>query len=218
MTAPIHQYRYYSPENASGEAGIRLSQRLVSILVEELPGSSVCELGCGNGFLADLLQAAGHEVVGVDVSESGIEIARRKLGERAELLCSPIDRRLVSRLGEARFAAVVSSEVIEHLYRPAELLETAYGLLKPGGLLVLTTPYHGYWKNLAIVALGKFDSHFTPLWDGGHIKFFNVRSLRTLVEQCGFIDVRFGYFGRVPGFWKSMVCITRKPGLRTPLE
>jgi hypothetical protein len=52
-------------------------------------------------------------------------------------------------------------------------LRQANALLRTRGHLVLTTPYHGYLKNLLIAALGKSDSHFDPLLDGGHIKFWD---------------------------------------------
>jgi hypothetical protein len=38
--------------------------------------------------------------------------------------------------------------------------------------LIITTPYHGYLKNIALSVSVKFDHHVNPLWDGGHIKFF----------------------------------------------
>jgi len=63
-------------------------------------------------------------------------------------------------------------EVIEHLYSPKTYLANIYNWLKDDGYLILTTPYHGYLKNLAIALFNKFDNHFNPLWEGGHIKFF----------------------------------------------
>jgi len=52
-----------------------------------------------------------------------------------------------------------------HRARPhtAEFVDTLRRLLKPGGRLVLTTPYHGYVKNLAIAVLGRWDAHADPL-------------------------------------------------------
>ena len=73
------------------------------------------------------------------------------------------------------------------------------------------TPYHGYVKNLVIAALGPFDAHVNPLWDGGHIKFFSPRTLSALVAGSGFAEIEFAYFGRAPWLWKSMVCVARKP-------
>jgi 2-polyprenyl-3-methyl-5-hydroxy-6-metoxy-1,4-benzoquinol methylase len=110
------------------------------------------------------------------------------------------------------YQVVTAVEVIEHLYAPRMLVDAAKVYLAPGGRLLLTTPYHGYWKNLAVAVTGKCDKHFNPLWDGGHVKFFSPSTLRKLLEQQGIGDVRFGFAGRFPGFRKSMVCSCRMNG------
>jgi 2-polyprenyl-3-methyl-5-hydroxy-6-metoxy-1,4-benzoquinol methylase len=128
----------------------------------------------------------------------------------AEFVCSFIDSKLAETLPAADFDLVISSDVIEHLYRPADLLEAAIAILKPGGHLIIGTPYHGYIKNLALSVSGRMDSHFTALWDGGHIKFFSVRTLTELIRHYGFTDLSFSYYGRAPYMWKNMFCHARK--------
>jgi 2-polyprenyl-6-hydroxyphenyl methylase/3-demethylubiquinone-9 3-methyltransferase len=76
------------------------------------------------------------------------------------------------------------------------------------GVAVISTPYHGYWKNLAQALTGKMDGHFTALWDHGHIKFWSMRTLGELLREAGFVDVRFG---RVPALAKSMAAVAKKP-------
>ncbi|MGD0444807.1 MAG: methyltransferase domain-containing protein [Edaphobacter sp.] len=61
-----------------------------------------------------------------------------------------------------------------------------FALLKPGGIIVITTPYHGYLKNLMLAVFGKMDSHFTVLWDHGHIKFWSRRTLAMALTEVGF--------------------------------
>jgi 2-polyprenyl-3-methyl-5-hydroxy-6-metoxy-1,4-benzoquinol methylase len=169
----------------------------------------VCDLGCGNGHLAGQLAANGYQVTGVDASPSGIEIAGQQYPE-VKFVCTLIDRLLPQAVGGAKFDLVISSDVIEHLYRPADLLEAAVELLKPRGHLLLGTPYHGYVKNLALSISGRMDSHFTALWDGGHIKFFSIKTLSTIIEQHGFSDSKFFFYGRAPYLWKNMICHARK--------
>ena len=104
------------------------------------------------------------------------------------------------------FDVVISVEVIEHLFDPKQLIRSAKQCLKPGGTLILTTPYHGYWKNLALALSGKMDSHHTVLWDGGHIKFFSVPTLTQLLTTEGCTNIQFHFAGRFPYLWKSMLC------------
>ena len=75
------------------------------------------------------------------------------------------------------FDTVLSAEVVEHLFLPRELFARAREALGDGGRLVVTTPYHGYAKNLALAVFGQFDQHWVPLSDYGHIKFFSKATL-----------------------------------------
>jgi hypothetical protein len=83
-------------------------------------------------------------------------------------------------------------------------------LIVPGGVGLLSTPYHGYWKNLALAVAGKWDRHLTALWQGGHVKFFSVNTLGALLSEVGFKDIRFVHVGRIPPLAKSMIAIVRK--------
>lgn len=109
------------------------------------------------------------------------------------------------------FDAVVSTEVIEHLYDPRSFARNVYHLLRPGGLAILSTPYHGYVKNVALAVTGKFDAHFTALWDGGHIKFWSRKTILSLLEETGFQLRACTGAGRMPYLWKSMVVSAHRP-------
>ena len=74
----------------------------------------------------------------------------------------------------------------------------------------MTTPYHGYLKNLAISVIGGWDRHADPLWDGGHIKFFSRRTITRLLNEAGFRVVSFNGVGRLHYLWKSMVVVAVK--------
>lgn len=212
MKGALKTYRHFdwhSPEAANGKSGEGLAELLVALVKKLDNVARVCDLGCGNGYLAGQLAANGYQVTGVDASPSGTEIAGRHY-PGVNFVCALIDRHLPQAMGGAKFDLVISSDVIEHLYRPADILEAAAELLEPQGHLLLGTPYHGYVKNLALSITGRMDAHFTALWDGGHIKFFSVNTLSTIIEQHGFSDLRFFFYGRAPYMWKNMICQARK--------
>jgi 2-polyprenyl-6-hydroxyphenyl methylase/3-demethylubiquinone-9 3-methyltransferase len=173
-----------------------------------LASKRIFDLGCGNGSVAAALARHGFEVTGVDPSEEGIAQANRHHPGLRFTLGSAYDD-LAGRYG--RFPIVLSLEVVEHVYFQRRYARTLLNLLEPGGVAIVSTPYHGYWKNVALAVSGKMDVHFTALWDHGHIKFWSTKTLTTLLEEAGFIDVRFSRVGRVPLLAKSMVATARKP-------
>lgn len=212
MTQSYRDYGYRSPDPGSGEAGRALAARFVALAGACGTGLRICDLGCGNGFLASLLGHEGHHVTGVDASPSGIEVARRHYeNDRVKFVRSELDA-LAAAPDLGKFDVVVSSDVVEHLYRPSDLVVAARHLLDPGGTLIVGTPYHGWLKNVAIAVSGKWDSHHGPLWDGGHIKFFSPRTLSQLVADAGFSVRSFHFHGRAPYLWKNMICVASRDG------
>lgn len=198
-----YDWRTSDPTNAHGY--------ITNPVLSFLPGGGklkIADLGCGNGYLARILDEMGHQVSALDSSEDGIRIAK-EASPSIDFRCLSLYEDIAAHIG-SDYDVVISSEVIEHLYDPRTFLRNASAILKNGGALILTTPYHGYLKNLALAVTGKMDKHFTVGWDCGHIKFFSVKSLSAMVEEQGFHDIRFKFAGRVPFLWKSMVLCAKK--------
>lgn len=95
---------------------------------------TTCDLGCGTGWLTGILAAFGP-AVGVELSNVAVEQASKRY-PNARFVCSDI----LQWQPEERFDVVVSQEVIEHFQDQARYLSVAHKILKPGGLIVLTTP------------------------------------------------------------------------------
>jgi 2-polyprenyl-3-methyl-5-hydroxy-6-metoxy-1,4-benzoquinol methylase len=165
----------------------------------------VIDAGCGNGVLADFLQRNGFQVKAIDSDANGIAIATRKF---------PAVRFAIGSFGEPsdeQVDLVVSTEVIEHLYSPHELGNYSFSALRPGGTLMISTPYHGFLKNLALALTDSWDKHLTVNWHGGHIKFWSRKTLTEMLTRAGFEVTGFAGVGRFPYLWKSMILIARKP-------
>jgi 2-polyprenyl-3-methyl-5-hydroxy-6-metoxy-1,4-benzoquinol methylase len=206
-----NEFRWAHAGAGNGASGEGLARTFIS-MVKDLKGvDTICDLGCGNGYLTGRLAELGYTVVGIDASVSGLKVARQNY-PAAKFVHSIINGKLESRAELERFDLVVSSDVIEHLYRPSELVKDALSLLKPNGQFLIGTPYHGYLKNLVLSLSGRMDAHFTALDEAGHIKFFSVQTLSRLLHSHGFSDLKFSFYGRAPWLWKNMICHARKAG------
>lgn len=210
MSAPVYnEFEWKVPEAGNGEAGVGLTKAFTTAVEGLKSVRTICDLGCGNGYMAGQLAEMGYDVTGVDASESGIAIARANF-PKATFVQAAIDATLLQRASLDQFDLVVSSDVIEHLYRPSDLIEAALTLLRPDTHLLIGTPYHGYVKNLVLSLTGKMDAHFGVHDDGGHIKFFSVKTLSALLEKHGFSNLTFTFYGRAPWLWMNMICLARK--------
>lgn len=183
-------------------------QPTVAHYLAEMPREArVLDLGCGNGAIIASFLDQGWDLVCVDISQSGLALARQRWPQiRFEYGDVTGD---LSRLGT--FDAILSTEVIEHLFLPERFAQNAYRLLKPGGVLVLSTPYHGWLKNVAIAVTNGADSHYQALNEYGHIKFWSVSTLSQLLWEAGFADLEYTGVGRIPYLWKGIVMRARKP-------
>jgi 2-polyprenyl-3-methyl-5-hydroxy-6-metoxy-1,4-benzoquinol methylase len=205
MSSAARQYEYRDPHSWS-------SDYVADCIIQMASGSPgpVLDLGCGNGALVNRLLAEGFDAYGVDNSISGVAQASNIAPGRFWRMNIEHDE-LPRELREIPFRTVISTEVIEHLYNPRALIALAKKLLRAsgGGVLILSTPYHGYLKNLLIALLGRYDQHHTALWDGGHIKFFSRRTLETMITEQGFAVEQFRGIGRAPLLWKSMAVLAQ---------
>lgn len=178
------------------------------------PGAAVLDAGCGGGLFSVGLSDAGFDVHGLDMSESGITAARARNIGKFEV--ASVYNDLARPFGRQDFDAIVAIEVIEHLYSPARFAEMAFDALKPGGVVVITTPYWGYAKNIVLAVTNRIDRSLTALWEGGHIKHFSKSTLSQLMRSAGFEVVVFegcgeGWRGHAPGLWNGMMMAFHKP-------
>ena len=178
--------------------------------IDRIRPRRVLDIGSGNGAFTALLARWGYEVVGIEYDPQGCAIAAENHPEIPfHCLGVEADPDAVIEAAGGRFDMVIATEVVEHLYAPHLLPRLARGVLEPGGHLLMTTPYHGYLKNLAISLTGGWDKHFGVSWHGGHIKFFSFATLRRLFEENGFTVVDQRGAGRMPYLWMSMVMLGR---------
>jgi SAM-dependent methyltransferase len=145
-------------------------------------GDRVLDLGSGSGDFTQIAADSGAGVaIGVEVAQAAITRAQAR-HPALEFRLAPIDGPLP--LADASFDLVWAGEVIEHVADTAVWLSEVRRVLAPGGRLLLTTPAHGRLRLL----LHGIERYSDP--QGDHLHLYTARSLRALLEEFGFVDIR----------------------------
>lgn len=157
-------------------------------------GGRALDVGVGSGGYTRAMRARGLEVVASDINDSFRAAAANIPGVRAILwdVCKPIHAPLYQVLHDTVDLAVCS-EVIEHVEAPSMALQNIAGLMKVGGLLILTTPQR--WStteltarllNIPGVAQLARKIYREPVDKLGHISLMTATELRERIDVSGF--------------------------------
>jgi len=161
------------------------------------PPARVLDVGAAGGNFALPLAEAGYDVTWCDLRAELVPVVRAKHERgRIEYLVANLFDLEPARHG--RFDAILATEVIEHCAHPDAFLRHLAALLRPGGLMVLTTPLGSYLRN----RLPRFEDcpdpsvheagQFRPDSDG-HIFLFHLDELERLARQAGLLPLRFAW-------------------------
>jgi 2-polyprenyl-3-methyl-5-hydroxy-6-metoxy-1,4-benzoquinol methylase len=148
-------------------------------MVPSSPPLRILDVGCGTGLNASHLVQAGHRIVGIDLSSVAIEKCRERGFEA--VLCD-IDSEPIPYKDET-FDLAYASDVVEHCADTAGFLRELHRVLKPGGMLLLSTPNSAFWVYRILGLLGLTASEYQH---PGHIRFFSIRNLSAAIEAAGF--------------------------------
>jgi 2-polyprenyl-3-methyl-5-hydroxy-6-metoxy-1,4-benzoquinol methylase len=168
------------PEGAVPEL---FAARRAFLLQRVASGERVLDLGAGDGAFAAELAAAGCDVVMADVAQEALRRARARVpaAEAVRLVeGAPLP------FEDDAFDVVWAGEVLEHVADVVGLLAEVRRVLRWGGRLLVTTPWHG-----RLVVVG--DAWLDPRAD--HLRFFSARTLAAVLADAGFAHVDVGARG-----------------------
>lgn len=211
--------RYWDAE-ANAAAGWTPSEGIVtreelSLFGRWLPPGTVClDYGCGDGLrYAIRLRDRGVRLHGFDVSLTALDQARKR-----GLSVAAIEESGRTSLADASVDTAICFEVLEHLHEPQNALVEIRRCLKPGGHALLSVPNAAFWaRRIEFLLTGSWCPGGGPLtsrrepWRDPHIRFYDRRMLRRMVEHAGFetaMELGESFtLGALPVIW-------RKPKLR----
>jgi 2-polyprenyl-3-methyl-5-hydroxy-6-metoxy-1,4-benzoquinol methylase len=147
-------------------------------------GKSFLDVGCNTGFAVEAARQLGFDATGYDLSDEAVDIARWTYPAST------------FRHGTAQAAAetgdrhdvVLCAEMIEHLTELESFAGALARLVRPGGVLHLTTPDTGHWRT------PKDLLNWKEVCPPHHLMYFNRDQIRRFLEHAGF---RVSYFSPV---------------------
>lgn len=148
-------------------------------------GLSILDIGCGGGLISEPLARLGGTVTGIEPAEANIGAARR----HAETSGLAIDYRAASAedlaaAGRA-FDLVVCLEVIEHVPDPAAFVATCARLVRPGGLLVLSTINRTMKAYMLAIVGAEYVLRWLPVGTHQWDRFITPAELDRHVQSAG---------------------------------
>ena len=155
-------------------------------------GGVLVDLGCGSGAALDELSEFYEEAVGLDVRAARIEKRTRPI-ESWRFIEADLNEPFPFPSEHA--SVVLANQVIEHVVDPMHFVAETHRILRPGGVLALTTPNIRYLKHLArLIVMGRGPSTgngelLDGSWDNGHLHYFTHSDLADLLLRGGFSDI-----------------------------
>lgn len=159
--------RTVKDERPTSKYSLSFMARLLHLKPLLPSGGKVLDVGCGEGFISEILVKNGCHVTGIDCSAEAIKQASRLPGEYLK-----ID--LFRYSPKKKFDWVICSEVLEHLDSDRLALKLMYSWLKPGGRLLLSVPtFIRLTPKLKMI--------------GGHQRHYHPGELIRIAEKTGFL-------------------------------
>lgn len=192
----LHERRLHAARVTKGTSKSAVYQMLLDAAAGAIaPGVRLLEYGAGTGSLISMLRASGFDgaITGADI------IPKPELpGQAMSWIEADLNEPLPA--PEASFDAIVSTEVIEHLENPRAVFREFRRLLRPGGVLLVTTPNQESVRSLLSLLLR---GHYVDFLDGSypaHITPLLRTDFARLCAEAGFAapDFRYSNAGAIP--------------------
>lgn len=159
---------------------LRTFRRRLREIAPHRSAGRVLDVGCGPGFFVEAALEGGWDAWGIDPSAYAVDLARRALGDRVSVGVAD-----ASGHPGASFDLVTAFDAFEHVYEPLRFLDAVRALLRPGGVLTITTP--DVTSALARVSGRGWVSFKVP----EHVCYWSPRTIRqALLPRFDVLEVR----------------------------
>jgi 2-polyprenyl-6-hydroxyphenyl methylase/3-demethylubiquinone-9 3-methyltransferase len=164
---------------------IRLNFILDNLNDEQLESINILDVGCGGGILCESLaknNLKNANITGIDPGFENIQIAKEH-SKKSNLNINYIDTSLENFESETKFDIVISFEVIEHCENYKTFLKQLSHLLKPNGLLFLSTINRNFKSYLQAIIAAEYILKWIPKKTHEWKKFLKPSEINRILEK-----------------------------------
>jgi ubiquinone/menaquinone biosynthesis C-methylase UbiE len=161
------------------------------------PFAAILDIGCGTGALLRMIQEKRKDarLSGVDLSEKMIQVAKGKLGKKADLRVSDSEK---LPFPNGAFDLVMCTYSFHHYPNPGAVLSEVRRVLAPSGRLILVDPT----TSIPLVRqVANFRNRFTK---DGTVRIYSKKEMKTLVEAAGFTVAKWSMLN-----WHSYMMVAQ---------
>ena len=181
-----YNYDYFEERDKGTE---HFERRVREQIFNQIKGSQgiILDVGCGKAWVAELFCPHGFEVISMDISFKNTSQALRKHPFKnhhavvADAFSLPFRKNSID--------YIIASEIIEHVYDPETFVKSLLNAIKPGGKLIVTTPYKEKIQYILCIHCNK------PTPNHAHLHSFDEHILKTLYSGNDIKKMKYKTFG-----------------------
>lgn len=151
-----------------------------------ISGKKIIDVGCGGGILAESMAVRGADVVGIDMGETPLSVARlHSLEVGVELDYQQTTAEAMADEHAGQFDVVTCMEMLEHVPSPESVIEACARLVKPGGDVFFSTINRNPKSFMFAVVGAEYVLNMLPKGTHEYAKFIKPSELETQARQVG---------------------------------
>jgi len=139
----------------------------------------VLDVGCGSGWFSEMLAGRGFAVTALDIGADSLKRASKRMEKKRRRVSFVLGDVYRLPFADCGFDAVVASEVLEHLERPSDAVMELVRVLRPGGCVVVSTPYRERIETVLCIHCNRK----TPV--NAHLHSFDESDIETMLGRSG---------------------------------
>ena len=167
-----------------------------------LAGRDVLDIGCGGGLLSVPMARMGAEITGIDASKESIKAAKDYVVDKnlnIDYLHTTVEQFAKK---DKKYDVVTAMEIVEHVNNPKLFLNTACSLLKPGGIMFISTIARTL-KSYSLAILGaEYILRWLPIGTHDWAKFLNHTEIIEMLDGVEVVDVSGMSYNPLLQKWK----------------